>query len=126
MKKSGKSKSPSQLIDARIRELDDWRGQMLSRLRSLVKKADPDVVEEWKWRACIGLVSTLPAPAALVACPLYQHRERRRICSPEHRSLVSPGGAQWIQGQLSPPMHLRTSSTLPQHCRQPRPFAGNR
>ena len=50
MKKSGKSKSASQLIDARIRELDDWRGKMLSRLRSLVKEADPDVVEEWKWR----------------------------------------------------------------------------
>ena len=44
------SKSPSQLIDARIKELDDWRGMMLSRLRALVKEADPDVVEEWKWR----------------------------------------------------------------------------
>jgi hypothetical protein len=52
MKKSGsqKSKSPSQLIDARIRELDDWRGQMLGRLRTLVKEAGPEVVEEWKWR----------------------------------------------------------------------------
>jgi len=47
---SQKSKSPSQLIDARIRELDDWRGDMLSRLRALVKEADPEVVEEWKWR----------------------------------------------------------------------------
>src|SRR5262245_36147537 len=52
MKKSGpqKTKSPSQLIDARIKELGDWRGKMLSRLRSLVKKADPQVIEEWKWR----------------------------------------------------------------------------
>jgi hypothetical protein len=52
MKKSGsqKSKSPSQLIDARINELGDWRGKMLSRLRTLVKEADPEVVEEWKWR----------------------------------------------------------------------------
>jgi hypothetical protein len=52
MKKSGsqKSKSPSQLIDARIKELGDWRGKTLSRLRALVKEADPDVVEEWKWR----------------------------------------------------------------------------
>src|SRR5437667_8979210 len=52
MKKSGlqKSKSPSQLIDARIKELGDWRGKMLSRLRALVKEADPEVVEEWKWR----------------------------------------------------------------------------
>ena len=44
------SKSPSQLIDERINELGDWRGEMLSRLRALVKEADPDVVEEWKWR----------------------------------------------------------------------------
>jgi hypothetical protein len=42
--------SPSQLIDARIAELGDWRGEMLSRIRGLVKQADPDVVEEWKWR----------------------------------------------------------------------------
>jgi hypothetical protein len=47
---SQKSKSPAQLIDARIKELDDWRGKMLSRLRTLVKEADPEVVEEWKWR----------------------------------------------------------------------------
>ena len=52
MKKSGSqtSKSPSRLIDARIKELGDWRGEMLSRVRALVKQADPEVVEEWKWR----------------------------------------------------------------------------
>lgn len=52
MKKSGSQKveSPSQLIDKRIEELGDWRGKMLSRLRRLVKEADPEVVEEWKWR----------------------------------------------------------------------------
>jgi hypothetical protein len=51
MKKSGSqiSRSPSQLIDARIEELGDWRGKMLSRLRTLVKQADPEIVEEWKW-----------------------------------------------------------------------------
>ena len=43
-------KSPSQMIDARIEELRDWRGVMLSRLRALIKQADPKVVEEWKWR----------------------------------------------------------------------------
>ena len=52
MKKSGSQpgKSPTQLIDARIEELDDWRGKMLSRVRALIKQADPEVVEEWKWR----------------------------------------------------------------------------
>ena len=55
-------KSPSQLIDARIKELGDWRGKMLSRLRALVKEADPDVVEEWKWNVPVwshdGLICT--------------------------------------------------------------------
>ena len=52
MKKSesGHAESPSSLIDGRIRDLDDWRGEMLARLRAIVKQADPDVVEEWKWR----------------------------------------------------------------------------
>ena len=45
-----KSNSPSQLIDARIKELSDWRGEMLARVRALIKEAEPEVVEEWKWR----------------------------------------------------------------------------
>jgi hypothetical protein len=64
MKKSGsqKGKSPSRLIDARIKELGDWRGKMLGRLRALVKEADPEVVEEWKWEVPVwshdGLICT--------------------------------------------------------------------
>ena len=55
MKKSGSKEgktedSPSRLIDARIKELSDWRGETLARVRILIKQADPDVVEEWKWR----------------------------------------------------------------------------
>jgi hypothetical protein len=52
MKKTAatRSESPSQLIDARIKELGDWRGTTLSRIRVLIKRAVPDVVEEWKWR----------------------------------------------------------------------------
>jgi hypothetical protein len=52
MKKSGPQpgKSASRLIDGRIKELGDWRGEMLGRLRALIKQADPDVVETWKWR----------------------------------------------------------------------------
>src|SRR5690349_22816986 len=54
-RKSGPAKpkggdSPSRLIDARIKELNDWRGEMLARVRALIKQADPDVIEEWKWR----------------------------------------------------------------------------
>jgi hypothetical protein len=55
--------SPSQLIDARIAELGDWRGEMLAQIRALIKQADPDVVEEWKWRGVpvwshSGIIST--------------------------------------------------------------------
>jgi hypothetical protein len=58
-----KTKTPSQLIDARIKELGDWRGEMLAHIRTLVKEADPDVVEEWKWRGVPvwshdGIIST--------------------------------------------------------------------
>jgi hypothetical protein len=64
MKKSGAQteKSPSRMIDERIEELGDWRGKMLSRLRTLIKQADPDVVEEWKWAVPVwshdGLICT--------------------------------------------------------------------
>jgi hypothetical protein len=54
--------SPSQLIDARIKELDDWRGKTLARLRAVIKQADPDVVEEWKWNVPVwshdGIICT--------------------------------------------------------------------
>ena len=52
MKKTApaKTKSPSKQIDARIKELDDWRGKTLAHIRKLIRQADPDVVEEWKWR----------------------------------------------------------------------------
>ncbi|HEX4739154.1 MAG TPA: DUF1801 domain-containing protein [Allosphingosinicella sp.] len=60
---SGEDKSPSQLIDERIAALGDWRGEMLARLRALVREADPDVVETWKWRGVPvwedhGIIST--------------------------------------------------------------------
>lgn len=59
---AAKGESPSRLIDARIKELDDWRGRMLSRLRALIKQADPEVVEEWKWGVPVwsheGLICT--------------------------------------------------------------------
>jgi len=57
-----KDRSPSQLIDERIKELGDWRGAILSRLRALIKDADPEVVEEWKWSVPVwshdGLICT--------------------------------------------------------------------
>ena len=64
MKKSAtaKSESPSRLIDARIKQLDDWRGKTLSHVRALIKQADPEVLEEWKWSVPVwshdGLICT--------------------------------------------------------------------
>lgn len=56
------AETPSELIDARIEDLGDWRGEMLSRLRALIREADPEVVEEWKWRNPVwshdGLICT--------------------------------------------------------------------
>jgi len=61
-KASQSDKSPSQLISARIKELGDWRGKTLGQLRALIKEADPDVVEEWKWNVPVwshdGLICT--------------------------------------------------------------------
>jgi len=64
MKKSttASGESPSRLIDARIRELNDWRGKTLARVRALIRQADPDVIEEWKWRVPVwshdGIICT--------------------------------------------------------------------
>jgi hypothetical protein len=63
MNKSPTAKdTPSRMIDARIEELDDWRGETLARLRALIKQADPDIVEEWKWNVPVwsnnGIICT--------------------------------------------------------------------
>ena len=60
--RSKRAESPSELIDAKIEDLGDWRGEMLSRLRALIKEADPEVAEEWKWETPVwshnGLICT--------------------------------------------------------------------
>ena len=93
MKKSGSQtgKSPTQLIDARIKELGDWRGELLSRLRTLVKKADPEVVEEWKW----------------IGVPVWSHDGL--ICTGEtYKNVVKMTFAKGAQ--LEDPSHLFNSS----------------
>jgi hypothetical protein len=93
MKKSEpqKTKSPSKLIEARIKELGDWRGEMLRRLRALIKEADPDVVEEWKWRGV----------------PVWEHDGI--ICTGEtYKSVVKMTFAKGAS--LEDPSHLFNSS----------------
>jgi hypothetical protein len=89
--RSPKGESPSQLIDARIEELGDWRGEMLSRLRALIKQADPEIAEEWKWRGT----------------PVWSHNGL--VCTGEtYKSIVKmtfPKGAS-----LKDPLHLFNSS----------------
>jgi len=87
MKKSGanSSRSPSQLIDARIKDLDDWRGKTLGRLRALVKEAVPDVIEEWKWNVPVwsrdGILCTGEAYKSVV-----------KMTFPKGASLKDPAG----------------------------------
>ena len=90
------SESPSQLIDAKINELSDWRGETLSRIRRLIKQADPDVVEEWKWRK-----ATNPG------VPVWSHDGM--ICTGEtYKSVVK---LTFLKGaQLKDPKRLFNSS----------------
>jgi hypothetical protein len=84
-------KSPSKLIDQRIKELGDWRGEMLAKVRAIVKQADPDVVETWKWRGV----------------PVWEHDGI--ICTGEtHKSVVKMTFAKGAA--LKDPSHLFNSS----------------
>jgi hypothetical protein len=89
--KASAARSPSQLIDGRIKELGDWRGKMLSRIRTLIQEADPDVVEEWKWRGV----------------PVWYHDGM--ICTGEtHKSVVKMTFAKGAE--LADPSRLFNSS----------------
>lgn len=103
-------KDPAQLIEARIQELGDWRGQLLSRLRELIRSADPEITEEWKWNvpvwSCSGIICTgetykkavkltfakgaaLPDPAKLFNSSL-EGNVRRAIDFPEGCAVNAP------------------------------------
>ena len=87
MKKSPQTKaeSPSELIDARIKDLGDWRGEMLSRLRALIKDADPDVVEEWKWGGPVWAHDGL-------ICTGETYKKAVKLTFPRGASLKDPSG----------------------------------
>jgi hypothetical protein len=77
--------SPAQLIDARIEELDDWRGEALARVRGLVKEADPEVVEEWKWRVPVW-------SHAGIICTGETYKNAVKMTFAKGASLVDPSG----------------------------------
>src|SRR3954465_1008940 len=82
---SDEGKAPAELIDSRINELGDWRGEMLSRVRALIKQADPAVVEEWKWSVPVwshdGIICTGEAYKAVV-----------KMTFPKGAALADPSG----------------------------------
>jgi hypothetical protein len=79
------SGSPSHLIDARIAELDDWRGEMLGRLRTIIKRADPEAVEEWKWEVPVW-------SHAGIICTGETYKRAVKLTFPKGASLKDPSG----------------------------------
>jgi len=80
------SESPSSLIDARIRSLDDWRGKTLARVRALIKQADPEVVEEWKW------MGTPVWSDHGILCTGESYKEKVKLTFAKGASLEDPAG----------------------------------
>lgn len=84
--KDGKSDAtPSQLIDARIQELNDWRGETLARIRALIRDADPEVVEEWKWSVPVW-------SHAGILCTGESYKATVKLTFPKGASLPDPAG----------------------------------
>jgi hypothetical protein len=77
--------TPSQLIDARIKELADWRGETLARLRALIKQADPEVIEEWKWQVPVW-------SHAGIICTGETYKKAVKMTFPKGASLDDPAG----------------------------------
>src|SRR5262245_42344542 len=96
MKKSGPKKttaagSPSQRIDARIKDLGDWRGDMLARIRKLIKQADPDVVEEWKWVKPTNPGTPVWSHGGII-CTGETYRDKVKLTFAKGASLPDPSG----------------------------------
>ena len=89
---SKKDQSPAQLIDTRIEELGDWRGEMLSRLRALIKQADPEVVEEVKWRKPSNPAGVPVWSHDGVICTGETYRAVVKLTFPKGAALKDPSG----------------------------------
>ena len=85
------SESPSQQIDARIKELGDWRGEMLSRIRALVKEADPEVVEEWKWAKATSPGTPVWSHDGLI-CTGETYKDKVKMTFAKGAALEDPSG----------------------------------
>ncbi|MFC6823508.1 DUF1801 domain-containing protein [Halopelagius fulvigenes] len=85
-------KSPSEVIDAKIEELSDWRGKTLSRIRRLIKEADPDVVEEIKWRKPSNPLGIPVWSHGGTICTGETYKEKVKLTFPQGPSLEDPAG----------------------------------
>jgi hypothetical protein len=83
--KENMTDAPSQLIDARIEELNDWRGQSLARIRNLIHQADPEVIEEWKWSVPVW-------SHAGIICTGEAYKKAVKMTFPKGASLADPSG----------------------------------
>ena len=91
--RSKKAESPSELIDARIEELGDWRGEMLSRLRALIKQADPEVAEEVKWRKPSNSMLGIPVWSHDgIICTGETYNDKVKLTFAKGASLKDPSG----------------------------------
>lgn len=91
--RSNRDESPSELIDARIDDLEDWRGDVLSRLRSLIKEADPDVVEELKWRKPSNSMLGVPVWSHDgIICTGETYKDKVKLTFAKGASLADPAG----------------------------------
>jgi hypothetical protein len=84
--------SPSQLIDARIKELSDWRGETLARVRALIREADPDVVEEVKWRKPSNMLGVPVWEHDGIICTGETYRDKVKLTFARGASLEDPSG----------------------------------
>ena len=118
MKKSAtnKNESPSRLIDARIKELGDWRGERLARIRALIKEADPEVIEEWKWRGVpvwshAGIICTGESYKSVVKLtfPKAPRLQIRRACSTRASTATPDGRSIFTKTRSSTRRHSRRS-----------------
>jgi hypothetical protein len=117
MKKNGsnESRSPSQLIDARIRELGDWRGEMLGKVRYLIREVDPEVVEEVKWRKPSNSMLGVPVWSQNgIICTGETYKDKVKLTFAQGASLDDPAGLfnASLEGKVRRAIDLREGDEM--------------
>jgi hypothetical protein len=108
-----KSESPSRLIDAKIKELGDWRGKTLARVRALVKQADPEIVEEWKWQKASSPGTPVWSHGGLV-CTGETYKNVVKMTFAKGAALKDPSGLfnSSLDGNVRRAIDIREGETI--------------